>query len=121
MSVAAFFLLPFCTGFFFLWSVPIQGYGSGASTKACNTDMMPDHGTGGRQQQQQQTGNNPYVLTLSNDTAESGEEIFVTLTKVVNTSADFKGFMVWAKDEADDSIVGEFVIDRDKCVFFFKS
>ena len=69
--------------------------------------MSPDHD--GAQPRLPQ--DNPYVLNLSNTSIESGIEIVVSLEKLANTSLDFRGFLIWAIDEADDSLVGEFVID----------
>ena len=80
-----------------------NAYGTGASTASCST-LVPDHGVAARS-----VTSNPYVLKLSATSIVSGSELTLSLEKKVNTTADFKGFMIQAKDEFDGKLLGEFV------------
>ena len=80
----------------------VQGYSSGDVFPACS-DMTPGHGG-----ENAQTTGSPFELELSETEIEAGGYVILTLKRKSNSDPEFKGFLIQAKDEADDSLVGEF-------------
>lgn len=74
---------------------PVQGYAGGAPTEVCE-DMLPQHGA------PVQTTESPYTLTPNRKTVRGGDSI--TLTLAARDQSKFKGFMVQARDGAENPI-----------------
>lgn len=74
---------------------PVESYSGGAPTEVCE-DMLPQHGAPA------QTKDSPYTLTPNRKSVRAGESI--TLTLAAKDLSKFKGFMVQARDNADNPI-----------------
>lgn len=74
---------------------PVDSYTGGAPTEVCE-DMLPQHGAPA------QTKDSPYTLTPNRKSVKAGESI--TLTLAAKDLSKFKGFMVQARDNAENPI-----------------
>ena len=82
---------------------------NGAPSVACD-NMMPSHSGAA-----EQNSAIPYQLELSSTSITSGDSVTVTLKKSDNGQADFRGFMIQARDQADN-VVGSFSTSRLVCI-----
>ena len=77
------------------------GYSSGLVESACSS-MTPGHGP------VSQASGGPFEMEVSETEIDSGASVLLTLRRKSASDPEFKGFLIQAKDVADDSLVGEF-------------
>ena len=86
-----------------LLETPVECYPGGAPPSSC-ADLIPRHGGS-----PQPSESNPYEIELEQFEMDEGTEVKVTLKKADSDAPDFRGFILKALDDEDDSLIGQFV------------